>query len=527
VDRTTSTARIAAGIFGCVFAFLFWFQGNRFVLTNDEGILLEPARQMAAGARPYVDFFGYMSPGSYWIQAALFKLLGVSLWVGRLPVLLGMSLQCALVFWLTARLASRRAAWAVTVVFLGFQIADPSLLTAQHRWDSAALALAGLSLAVAAEEGVSWGAWAVSGALLAAAAWCTPSMALVGVVEIAWLLASAQRRGKCVPVLCGMAVVTALAIAALAAAGSLHPFLEQMLWLRKNYATVNVMSYGSVIGGYAALFVGTSGAEAALRGLLVVCLALPAILAPLGFLLWGWLFGHSAVPAELKPAALLLLPAAVALAVSAFPRADVTHLAFVAALPYVLVAAGFARVLSLRAGAIVAFTAIPFAILFSLNSLGSWFATLPLQTAVGRIRVEPRLAPEVAKLVAAVGPGQTLYIHPYMPVNYFVTQAENPTRFSFLAPGMMTRGEEAQALRQLEARAPEWVLYMTLTRDEFLRVFPNAGGLQNRFSALEKWLEKNYTPVEGAGAVNIGGYRLMRRSDQSGGRPVIARVSRR
>jgi len=177
----------------------------------------------------------------------------------------------------------------------------------------------------------------------------------------------------------------------------------------------------------------------------------------------------------------------------------------------VLVASAFARVLSLRAGAILSFTAIPFAILFSLNGIASWFSTRALDTPVGRIRVEPGLLPEMQKLMATVQPGNTLYVHPYMPVNYFVTRAGNPTRYSFLAPGMMTKVEEAQALRELQANPPEWILYMTLTRDEFLRVFPSAGGLDNRFQSVEGWLEKNYAPVDGVN-VNIGGYRLMRRS---------------
>ena len=68
-------------------AFLLAIHGSRFVQTNDEGILLEPAQRIAAGESPYVDFFGYMSPGSYWIQAVVFRLFGVSLVTGRIPVI--------------------------------------------------------------------------------------------------------------------------------------------------------------------------------------------------------------------------------------------------------------------------------------------------------------------------------------------------------------------------------------------------------------------------------------------------------
>src|SRR5947209_3917152 len=138
-SKAAGNAKYALGVFLCVAALLLLIHGNRFVLTNDEGILLEPAQRLSEGARPYVDFFGYMSPGSYWIQAALYRMLGTGFWVGRIPVIAGLSLQAALMFWLVARLASRRTAAAAVLVFVGFQIADPAFLTAQHRWDSATL----------------------------------------------------------------------------------------------------------------------------------------------------------------------------------------------------------------------------------------------------------------------------------------------------------------------------------------------------------------------------------------------------
>ena len=94
---------IAAAIFLAVAALLLALHGQRMVLTNDEGIVLESAQRMAAGGRLYVDFFGYMSPGSYWLQALVFRLLGVALWTGRLIVILDFALQCALVYWLAAQ----------------------------------------------------------------------------------------------------------------------------------------------------------------------------------------------------------------------------------------------------------------------------------------------------------------------------------------------------------------------------------------------------------------------------------------
>jgi len=504
--------RPAVVVFLTAAALLLLLNGNRFVLTNDEGILLEPARQMAAGARPYVDFFGYMSPGSYWLQAALFRVFGVSLWVARIPVIFGLSLQCALLFWLTARFTSRRAALATLLVFFGFQIADPSFLTAQHRWDSATLSLAGLCLAVAfATRPFHW-AFAASGALLGSAAWCTPSVALVGIAQAIWLAAARDRRKAMMPFTGGVLAVTAAAVGWLALTGTLSAFLQQMMWLQRNYGEVNVMPYGSVIGGYGRLVADAAGLEKFLRLIFVACLTLPAVLPPLAAVLWGFLFWRKRARPESTSTIQLLLLAGAVLVASTFPRADLFHLGFVAALPYVLAAAALAQFLSLRAGAILAFTMIPLAALFALNNVtGSWSA-LAVSSPVGTIRVAPDLAPEVAKLLAEVHPGQTLFVYPYSPVQYFIPHARNPTRFSYLAPGMMTGQEEAEALAQLRSQPPQWLLYLPLGRDEFLRVFPHATTLNGHFETLETWLTQNYRPVEQP-AVNLGGYRLWQRAE--------------
>jgi hypothetical protein len=76
---------------------------------------------------------------------------------------------------------------------------------------------------------------------------------------------------------------------------------------------------------------------------------------------------------------------------------------------------------------------------------------------------------------------------------------------------MMTGTDESEALSALEAHPPEWLLYLSLSDQEFRRVFPNSGGASARFSSLETWLEQNYTPLD-QHPVNIAGYRLYRRS---------------
>lgn len=510
--RAKITEGIAAAIFLAVAALLLAMHGQRMVMTNDEGIVLESAQRIASGGRIYVDFFGYMSPGSYWLQAVVFKLLGVALWTGRLIVILDFALQCALVYWLTAKLAaSWRAATAVTLTFAGFQVADPAFLTSTHRWDSATFALAGLCLAVSAHgDGRRW-KWVLSGAALASAAWCTPSLLILAIVVMLWLAVSRERRGNLIPLLGGAAAIGLAGIAALMSSGSLGAFFAQMAWLRQNYSGVNVLPYGSIIGGYRALLEGSHGTlETIVRLILIACVALPAILPPLAILLGGLMLWRSQKTGERHDVLLLLLPAVAALAITAFPRADVMHLAFIAALPYVLVAAALASLLPARAASWLSIVSILLATIFASNYVRGWRDSSPVPSPAGTLQVARDQAVDVQRLMQQVHPGDSLFVYPYMPMQYVLTQARNPTRYSYLMPGMMTRSQEIEALSELESRPPEWLMYMPLSREEVLRVFPNASDRDWRFAELESWIQQNYRPVESP-PVSVGGYRLWRR----------------
>ncbi len=502
-----SRFRTSLAILLAVAAVLLAVHGNRVVATNDEGIVLDAAQRIAAGERPYVDFWAYMAPGSYWLQALVFRLFGVSLLTGRLIVIFDFSLQCALVFWLTSRLASLRTALAVTFAFLGFQIADPAFLTAQHRWDSSTLALAGVALAVSAES--AW-AWIACGAVLAAAAWCTPTVGGVLAVVAIWLLCQRDRRKALVPLIAGAAVVFAGGAGWLAAQGALVPLIRQMLWLKQNYL-VNAMPYGSIIGGYGALFSGLSGTmELVIRVVLVTCVALPAILPMVALLGWGWMFWRNKVLQEQRSAAGLLLPAAGALILALSPRADVGHLAFVAALPYVLAGAALSTCIPVRARVPLGMCAAVLAGVFASNSFNTLRTTSRLGSPVGNLRVDNAQRSAMATLFATVRPGEPLFVYPYMPMHYFLTQARNPTEFSFLSPGMATKREALAALAELQACPPEWVLFMKISREQYLRVVPKGAGTAWRYEELEDWIEKNYVPPDDSSVV-VSGYQLRRR----------------
>ena len=260
---------VPLAIFAGAALLLLGIFGNRLILaTNDEGIYLDAAERIIHGQKPYVDFFGYMSPGSFWMQALAFQLFGMTMTAGRVLVLLYVALEAALVYWIVARFASRSAAVVTALFFLAFQTADPSMLTATHRWDSGAFALGSIAFSLSGRR-----RWLVaSGMLIAWAALATPSVALVAIVTLAWL----RRRAGWY--LLGIAAAGAGAVLALWLGGILPAFVHQLQWLSRNYSAVNVMPYGAIIGGYRALFQNAGLWELPVRFCVVLCLALPALL---------------------------------------------------------------------------------------------------------------------------------------------------------------------------------------------------------------------------------------------------------
>jgi Dolichyl-phosphate-mannose-protein mannosyltransferase len=511
VKRFTTIGASAALIFAVVSLGLLWLHGNRLVLNNDEGIILDAAARMLHGENLYRDFYGNMSPGSFWLQEAAFRLFGVSLWAGRLVVIFDFAVECALLFWLTARLAGKKAGFAAAVLFFAFQATAPEFLLAQHRMDSAALSLVSIALCLEGQRRGQARYWAAAGVAMAGAAACTPTIALIAPATLVWLLADRSLRRFPIPYIGGLCAGSAAFAAALAANGSVLSFINHMTWLRRNYSGVNIMPYGSIIGGYGAALGAFTGIDRVVRSLFVFCLALPAVLPLVALVAWSlcMLFRRAEGSWAAKNAIPYLLACVVMYVASTYPRADVAHLAFVAVLPATLTAVWIARYVPRRLIAgLLAVLAVPAGV-FLVQTASDLRGEVAVVTPVGTLRATSSDAQAVGALLQAVRPGDGLYVHPYKPLFYFLTQGRNPTRYSYLAPGMMTHNEEAAALEALENSPPRWLLYLPLSRAEFLRVFPHAAGLNHRFPMIEAWREREYVPVEPA--VIVAGYRLYER----------------
>ncbi|HUS08200.1 MAG TPA: glycosyltransferase family 39 protein [Bryobacteraceae bacterium] len=493
------------------FAILLLLHGNRLILSGiDEGIFLEAAQRMYQGQKLYVDFFGYMSPGCYWVHELSFHLFGVTLRAARIPTLLYLAADAALLYWLAVQLTSRAAAAAATIFFLIFAAGNSATLTAQHRWDSGAISLLAIACAVRAHRTQSRLWIGISGALCVCATAFTPSVALVGAATFCWLLVWPANRRLALPFTTGCALMACLLVIYMSTTGIWTGFIRQMRWLAQNYSDVNIAPYGWVNGGYADLLSGGFSFEWIVRATVVTALAIPAMLpvaVALGTLAVYLRHGRNTLAQPETPVVLYLLLCMAAVVGSSYPRPDTGHLAFIVMIPYVLAAWLAAEHLPRKVLAPVLMFATFAAGMFALQTGFELATEKTVNSPVGRLRVHRQDAPAVEALLSHVRPGDGLFVHPYLPLLYFLTQGNNPTRYSYLAPGMMKLADESLALRGLTQNPPKWLLHNDIDAATFSRVFPSGDASKVGYQRIEGWIHQKYGSAAFP-AIAIDGYQL-------------------
>jgi hypothetical protein len=479
-------------VFAFAAAYVWWIASDLFNLGSDEGIYLEGGRLVAQGRVPYRDFFALTGPLTYWIEGLLVRLAGVNIPVMRLSMVLDLAFMVWAVYWLGARFVGSGFGVGLALVFLA-QEAKVHQLVVNHRWDSAALATAAVVAAVAATESERSKLWVVSGALAAAAAWATPTVALVAVPLL--LMAVRKSAAGALELVAGGAAIAALGAGYLASQHALGPMIQSMHWTAANYAGANALPYGAILWADGQAYPGGLGWFGwIVRALAAAYQALPAGVPIIALVGWAWrLIGRRE---EREMRLTLLLGATVALVLSALPRWSSLQLAFVSAVPFALCGILLHRVLpphwrrAVYAGVMV-LAAGPI-----LQKSAAAFQDTTLQTRAGVLAGSPEDAAYLEPLERRIHAGDTLFVFPYLPVLYPLLDAHNPSRYLYLQPGMMTAGDERRAIADLERSPPLWVVTAEPTPAEVLSVWPGSDPSRVPMEAMHAYLQSHYRPVE-------------------------------
>ena len=91
-----------------------------------------------------------------------------------------------------------------------------------------------------------------------------------------------------------------------------------------------------------------------------------------------------------------------------------------------------------------------------------------------------------------------------------MTLGENPTRFSYLQPGMMSDNDEAVVLSELSARPPQRVLYENITPAQILNIWPGTDPARLRLNRVEDYLAAHYR-VQASIPYNGGAFQVLER----------------
>ena len=492
-----SLTRRAGVVFLCVFAYLGWLSASRFVLAlSDEGIYLDGGLRILHGQMPYRDFFAITGPGSFALEAASMWVFGTTVAAARMPVVWDIAIMTACLFWLVCKLSDSKSsnltAAVASFTYLAFGTLGETGVVASHRWDSSAWAvLAGTLIIFATERAVdnphakrSSMIALAAGIAAGIAAWCTPPVALAVVTLGACLIAchtTARPTRRLFPAYAGgVAVAFAAGLLWIASQGALRAMLDSLLWSASNYSGPNRVWYGAVTGGYVHILQGTSAGDIATTIALLVFLTLPATLP---FLSAIWLWKRPSMNV------VILLALGVALILSTYPRWDLYHLTWVSAPFYALAAVLIADSRLKKPVALIALIASGSCVMVAVEQR---FQETTRVTSVGRVHGKPAELDVLATIQARVKPSDSLFVFPMRPLLYFVTGARNPTRYSFLQPGMFSDKEESEALTELRAQPPRWVFYTAVPKEAYLRIWPGSDPRKLKMASIEDFLQENY-----------------------------------
>lgn len=465
---------------------LFWQMP---ISDPDEGLIVTGAERILRGQVPYRDFFSELAPGSFYLQAGIFRIAGVSLFSLRLTVWLVGIAMSVVVYSLSRKII--RGWWALAPVVIFLTICYPLTYRLSHHWWGNLLYLlmvlclatlparlhsapalrrrlpllaGGLFAALTALCMQSKGAWA----LLAAGAFLLVGAKLL--VACAWR--ETLRKGLICTLwfLLGFGVPATFSVIYFWMKGAMGEWVFDNLvflfahyrpYLRVPQATLG----GQLVNAGSALF------EEPSLGLLIyfVGYAFFAVAGPLaafGSATWRLCLRRDADGSLAKPLLVYLL-AGLGILLSEWHSPDIFHLMWASPLMLILLCAAGQwaweqwRPSRRFLGGICAL-ALMFVVLGSLRNVGS-AARLeyPVITRRGTLFARPELGPALQQRIRAieeaVPPGGEAFFFPYDPHFYFLTATRNPTRYDVLLPGFNSAQQVGEVLAALRERLPERV----------------------------------------------------------------------
>jgi len=495
---------------------------------GDEGTLLYGAQRVSEGAVPGRDFVEMIGPGSFYWLGLFFKLFGTGWQVSRLFLFFTGVATTGLLYAIARQVC--RESDAVLLWLFVLVMGIPLWPVVSHHWDSNLFAILAVWCYLKLET-TDHPAWAAAAGSLAGITTCF--MQQKGLLLLLAFAASAvvrrlrsradspasKRTDWSAPWLLagGYTAVGIVVLGAYWQAGALRDLLYANLgWPMSGYNDINVVTYAeglkpTAMGPSLQIFGPKwSGAGLICEGLSVIPFMVIAILPLLCVMrLADSLFARS--KRVLWSPWLAVMLAGAGLWLSEIHRKDMFHLA--AGSPLLLVALlGNTRSIS-RDGIRTALSgalAVALVVYGSLNFAAYVRGARPVETRRGTVMIAAD-DPALRFLSTAIKEREFIFIYPYCPLYYYLADARNPTRYSFLLYGIDTPAQFDEVIRDLEEKRVRYVLEAAGYGDDPRRWFPAYRQPAADKLNLEQYLRQHYETT----TVNNGFRLLQRRVDET------------
>ena len=490
-ERSATERLIALGIFVAACLYLSMFRRYTSI-DPDEGIVLQGTQRILRGEVLYRDFFSFLTPGSFYLLALIFKIFGDSMLVARTALAVYGGIFSVFTYWVARRTCSRSIALMTAYVVIVACL--PWRFMTLHNWDSTVWACLAVYCAIVLIQSPHWG-WAlglgtfVSFTLLSdqskgAGLFCGLFLgfAVAGWIghPVAWLDRS-----------CRIATGAGLVWPVLATLGyfgahhALGSLFADWAWAPFHYSSVNRVPYGFMDWSdqeRTIMFASGPWAERLAAFLAVSpCFLIPA-LPIVGFgLLPYWILAARRGLMNINRAIFyIVMSSAVGglLASVIVVRAGIVHFVYLAPVFYLVLAwildgkdlpssivRGARPVLI--AGVLIAFSLVGAAFLVVNRNAHSIAATRRGDVALA--------APEtvISYTQAHVRAGSSMLVYPYLPLYYYLTSTHSPTRYEYFQPGMHTREQSEEAINEIEVDRTATVLLEPSFYEKVATSWPN------------------------------------------------------
>jgi len=489
-ERQTRERWITLLVFGLTCAYLFLFRRYT-TLDPDEGIILQGAQRILQGEVLYRDFFSFVTPGSYYFHAFLFKIFGSSLTVGRTALVFVGGTFSVATYLLARRVCARGS--ALMVAALVTLTCLPYRFLVLHNWDSTLGACLALYGAVRWLESPSL-TWALGAGSFTSLTFLFEQskgagLALglgLGLLAVTRLNrpSSLWTRATLAGLAAGLGWPLLVVLAYFGAHHSLAPMLADWYWPLQHYSAVNLVPYGYQNwsdSGRQALF-GSGSWGVRLLAVLTVSPTFLISVLPLvaAALLPYWaakMWRQRSLPAKCAYYVLVSATLSGLLFSVVMVRADVVHFMYLEPL-FALVLAWVVdgrdipgRIFNRVQPFLNAFVAISFLLMSMALLLRSVNAPTQVETRRGVITM-PRKDTVIEYVQAHVAPGERMLVYPYLPLYYYLTETCSPTPYEYFQPGMHTAQQSREMVSQVASQRIRVVLFEASFTDKIPTSWP-------------------------------------------------------